>query len=140
MSSAFYYNAGLLINRQHPISNTFYLVWPMGYIDDSYVLIFQFPNNGKKLIRLLCRQRSCGLIQDLQSRSALLLSSEENRIIITYEDKLYKISLTDIRQYLVDNSFMNSQFAFAWKDSEHNNVINPFINFISQVDWGTRGS
>lgn len=112
----------------------------MGYIDDSYVLIFQFPNNSKKLIRLLCRQRSCGLIQDLQSRSALLLSSEENRIIITYEDKLYKISLTDIRQYLVDNSFMNSQFAFAWKDSEHNNVINPFINFISQVDWGTRGS
>ena len=66
---------------------------------------------------------------------ALLLSSEENRVIITYEDKLYKISLTDIRQYLIDNSFMNNQFAFAWKDSDHNNVIKPFINFISQVDW-----
>lgn len=66
---------------------------------------------------------------------ALLLSSEENRVIITYEDKLYKIFLTDIRQYLIDNSFMNNQFAFAWKDSDHNNVIKPFINFISQVDW-----
>lgn len=70
---------------------------------------------------------------------ALLLSSEENRIIITYEDKLYKISLMDVRQYLIDHSFMNSQFAFAWKDSEHNNVIKPFINYISQVDWSNKG-
>lgn len=62
---------------------------------------------------------------------ALLRSSVENRIIITYEDKLYKISLSNIRQYLIDDSFMNQQFVFAWKDTDSNNVIRPFTNFFS---------
>lgn len=68
---------------------------------------------------------------------ALLLSSEENRVIITYEDKLYKIALPDIRQYLLDDSPMESQFAFVWKDAESNKALKPFLTYMSQINWKT---
>lgn len=63
---------------------------------------------------------------------ALLLASEEHRIIITYEDKLYKIDQNNLKKYIVENSFMESKFVLAWKGSEANNAIKPFTSFMEQ--------
>lgn len=64
---------------------------------------------------------------------ALLLASEENLIIITYEDKLYKLAQNHLKKFIIDSSFMESKFVLAWKGSESNNAIKPFTNFMSQT-------
>ena len=71
---------------------------------------------------------------------ALLLSSEENRIIITYEDKLYKISLPNIHQHILMDSPMISQFSFVWKTTEINNALSPFLTYISKINWDSVNS
>lgn len=63
---------------------------------------------------------------------ALLLASEERLIIITYEDKLYKIAQNNLRKYIIEDSFMESKFVLAWKGSEANNAVKPFIGFMGQ--------
>jgi len=63
---------------------------------------------------------------------ALFLSSEENLIIITYEDKLYKIPQKNMKSIIMDHSFMDSNFVFAYKSLENNMVVKLFMNFIEE--------
>lgn len=63
---------------------------------------------------------------------ALLLASEEHLIIITYEDKLYKIAQSNLKKYIIENSFMESRFVLAWKGTESNTAIKPFTSFMEQ--------
>lgn len=140
---AFLSKCAMLVPRQNSLSQMEQLSFDSLEKEKVVILIEELPY-FKRTGHLDSLLRNLYLHTPLQKQNitisgnvneALLLSSEENRIIITFEDKLYKISLPGIRQYLIDSPLMVNQFAFVWKDTEANNTIKPFINFISQIDW-----
>lgn len=142
---AFLSKCAMLVPLQNPLSRQEQLSFNLLENEKAVILIEELPyfkrtGHLDSLLHNLYQNtplQKQNVIISGNVNEALLLSSEENRIIITFEDKLYKIALQNVRQYLIDSPLMINQFAFVWKDLDNNNAIKPFINFIAQVDWSS---
>lgn len=86
----------------------------------------------EKLLYYLCEDsgmsRSDIIISD-NINEALLLCSEQGIPILTFEDKLYKISIQGLYPIVLDHSLMEFEYCFAWKPKDEASIVSSFISY-----------
>lgn len=140
---AFTSRAAVLVPKGHPLFGiedfSYDLIQPQRVV----MLVEELPYFSRtgRLEELLnqvythtCLRRSDIIISD-NVNEAMLLALEEKLMVFTYEDKLYKIPQTEMRQFVLKQSFMECNYVYAWQKETSNPDVETFISSAAQWNF-----